>query len=292
MMSESRSSILDAIDSKTKLLALIALIAEGAFVASLVVMPPDQVLYGLIVCAIILIVCIIGIVIIDSKNVDKTLPNIKNFNIKNAIDFYNTIAKMYDERNSKKLLESHRRVIEEIENHLNEDRNYNILDLGGGTGKLITNHFFNKENITWTYVDKSTSMIKKFQEIMDEAPLRTEIIVEDIDNIHNRLKGKKFDVIIISWVLSSMPHNPDFSLLKNLLADNGILIITDNDQAHSSLNPYYDFIIEGESYALEIRPINPLELEEELTEIGYKRINSMCTKDDRGGPFSFQLTFK
>lgn len=62
---ESRVGILSTIDTKTKVLALVALIAEALFLGSLIVLPVDQVLYALITCAVILVVTIIGIVIVE-----------------------------------------------------------------------------------------------------------------------------------------------------------------------------------------------------------------------------------
>jgi len=62
---ESRVGILSTIDTKTKVLALIALIAEALFLGSLTVLPSDQTLYALITCAAILVVTIIGIVIVE-----------------------------------------------------------------------------------------------------------------------------------------------------------------------------------------------------------------------------------
>lgn len=65
MAEEKRSSILLQIDSKTKVLALISLIAEALFLGGITVLPKEQVIYGLGVCAGILLVTIVGIVIVE-----------------------------------------------------------------------------------------------------------------------------------------------------------------------------------------------------------------------------------
>jgi len=65
MADKKRASILSQIDSKTKVLALIAMIAEALFLGAITVLPKDQVIYGLVVCAAILLVTIVGIVIVE-----------------------------------------------------------------------------------------------------------------------------------------------------------------------------------------------------------------------------------
>lgn len=65
MSNENRMNILQAVDSKTKVMALIALIAEALFLGSLAALPASETLYALIACAVVLIVTLGGIVIIE-----------------------------------------------------------------------------------------------------------------------------------------------------------------------------------------------------------------------------------
>lgn len=58
-------SILANLDTKTKVLGLIALIAEAFFLGALTVLRDQQLLFALIACAAILLVTIIGIVVIE-----------------------------------------------------------------------------------------------------------------------------------------------------------------------------------------------------------------------------------
>lgn len=69
----NRVGILSAVDTKTKLLALIALVAEALFASSLAVLKADQALYALITCAVILAFTIIGIVIMEKSEIDTTV---------------------------------------------------------------------------------------------------------------------------------------------------------------------------------------------------------------------------
>lgn len=66
MAEEKRKGILQALDTRTKVLGLIALISEGLFLGAATWLPENQVLYALIVCAVILVVTILGIVRIET----------------------------------------------------------------------------------------------------------------------------------------------------------------------------------------------------------------------------------
>jgi len=65
MSGEKRRSILDGIDTRTKVLALICLTAEVLFLASLAALPAEHILYALIACAVILLVMVVGIVVLE-----------------------------------------------------------------------------------------------------------------------------------------------------------------------------------------------------------------------------------
>ena len=69
MVKEEREGILQALDTRTKLLGLIALIAEGLFLGAVTLLPKYQIIYALIVCATILVITILGIVRIETTSV-------------------------------------------------------------------------------------------------------------------------------------------------------------------------------------------------------------------------------
>jgi len=66
MEKENRSSILSAIYSRTKLIGLIALIAEALFLGALATLPSSQILFALLACAFILVICIVGIIYVEA----------------------------------------------------------------------------------------------------------------------------------------------------------------------------------------------------------------------------------
>lgn len=59
------SEIISRIDTRTRLLALLALVAEGIFLYSLHKIPEPQMLTALVICAVFLLLCIAGILIVD-----------------------------------------------------------------------------------------------------------------------------------------------------------------------------------------------------------------------------------
>jgi hypothetical protein len=64
-MSQDRPGILKTLDTETKVLGLIALIAEALFLGALTVLREKYLLYALFACVVILLVTIIGIVIVN-----------------------------------------------------------------------------------------------------------------------------------------------------------------------------------------------------------------------------------
>jgi hypothetical protein len=70
MTTEARGGLLKSIDTRTKVLALVGLIAEALFLGSLVALPSHHALYALITCAVILVVIVLGIVFLESRGTD------------------------------------------------------------------------------------------------------------------------------------------------------------------------------------------------------------------------------
>lgn len=301
MRNRNWADILAKLDTKSKVIALIALIAEALFVAALFKLPEDQILWALITCGIILILAIVAIMYIKNehqtsmKPLESTSESLQDytkiFQISDAVEFFNKVAHRYDERNSIELLETHRSVINEIEKRINMKTPINILDLGGGTGKLIAAQFYNKGHINWTYVDQSTNMAQQFKDNLDNTQLNTIIHIDDIYKICDKLQGNKYDIIIICCVLTSLPVLPDFNAVKNLIHDDGFLIVADIDPAYTALHPYYAFKANGDSFALKTNPINPLDLNELLTSSGLVNVLSKSVKKPDHSHYSYMMVY-
>lgn len=132
------------------------------------------------------------------------------------------------------LAPTRRDIIKETKNILNKDTTYNILDMGCGTGQLISDMKveFKDYNIQYTGIDISGEMIK----LAKNKDSETIYIVSSIDDFP--VKKEKFDIIICTH---SFPYYPDkiASLQKfyTMLKSSGTLLL-----AQASANTVYDHI--------------------------------------------------
>jgi ubiquinone/menaquinone biosynthesis C-methylase UbiE len=195
------------------------------------------------------------------------------FGVNEAHGFYQQIASNYDLRNSSDLLRTHQAVVTRIKSVRKSDEPFEVLDLGGGTGRQIATQFFDKSDYHWTYVDFCPAMVNEFQENIRGTDLgrNVEVIVEDLTKVHRRLVNRKFDVILLSLVLSSMPAPPDFQKLSILLKPGGSLIVADINPVYTALNPFYAVMVEGRKIALQTSPVNPLGLSKQAESAGLVR---------------------
>lgn len=110
--------------------------------------------------------------------------------------------------------------IEIVEDFLSKLKpNSNILDLGGGTGKL-TDLFRQKGHNAICY-DFSKEMMRKSKEYFGELPY----VLDDMLNITQHFKAKEFDGIIAFYSLFHIPREDVDNLFKDInyiLNDNGI----------------------------------------------------------------------
>ena len=65
MSNGKRSGILTTLDSKTKVMGLIALVAEALFLGSLATLPAEQTIWALTICAVILVITLVGMVVVE-----------------------------------------------------------------------------------------------------------------------------------------------------------------------------------------------------------------------------------
>ena len=182
------------------------------------------------------------------------------FETSESVKFYGRIADFYDERNTDALLQTHRNVVTEIKHHVETKQNCTVLDIGGGTGRAIAELFFDRENLKWIYVDACGAMATQFRLHMDGAPLKTETHINTLDEVCEGFGEGQADIILMSFLISSLPKRPDFSKIARLLSESGLLIVADADQAYVRTRPYYTFQLSDETVALKTNPIHYLEL--------------------------------
>lgn len=218
--------------------------------------------------------------------------NTITYEAKDASEFYGRIAHKYDERNTNYLLQTHRSVTDALRPVVDRIPNAKILDLGGGTGRQITDHFHDKKGLSWTYVDNCPNMVTQFEKNLKGTALQREVLNEDVYNIHNKLRGQQFDAIIMSCLLTSLPNLPDFANLLPLLSPHGVIIIADIDPSYTALHPYYSIGVNGDSYALKTNPVNPLEICRLFSDIDMRIKAVKPVKKSDGIIYSYCLEFK
>jgi ubiquinone/menaquinone biosynthesis C-methylase UbiE len=195
----------------------------------------------------------------------------KVFEVSHARQFYNAIASNYDERNSTNLIATQLETIKRLQSAREAKPALRVLDLGGGTGQNIATYFFSDPKICWTYVDFCPAMAGQLDNHLTGQPIFRKLnkIVGDINEVHRCLQPGSFDVVLLSLVLSSMPHLPDFTKIAGLLAPNGVLIISDINPAYTELHPYYIATAQdGSVVAMRMKPVDPVEICKRATGAG------------------------
>jgi len=186
----------------------------------------------------------------------------RKYTVDRARDFYQEIASYYDLRNSGSLVSTHLATVARLQEIRARRSPLRVLDLGGGTGKLIAIHFFNDDAISWTYVDSCPAMAEEFRRNLAGHPLGTnsKVEVDDLTRAIQRLSSASYDVVVLSLVLSSMPTLPDFAAIARLLTAGGSLIVTDISPGYTHDNPLYKVAVEGSIVALRTTPVDPFEV--------------------------------
>jgi ubiquinone/menaquinone biosynthesis C-methylase UbiE len=187
-----------------------------------------------------------------------------------AKDFYDAIARHYDQRNSSELLNTHRQVVRLIDAQARDREMLEVLDLGGGTGKLIVQHFFDRNTMRWHYVDVSSGMADQFRENFMGTKLDWSVELEDIHAFLKKARKQQYDVVLLSLVLTSMDRDPEWQALASVVKPGGRLIIADIDPLYTSLHPYYAIIVEQEHYALKPRGVSLTQIIHDVEACGLK----------------------
>ena len=173
--------------------------------------------------------------------------------------FYGEIAKDYDARNTQFLKESHINTVKHLKKAIDQLDSASVLDLGGGTGINVAAHFFNWSNVTWNYVDSSSEMKTAFEKNVEMADFKHTTKMSDLDNFLN-ICDEKFDAIVVSFVLTSLPYPFDLKKVSSLLKPNGSLIIADIEPEYTAKFPEYKVKVGEEYHSLLVSPVNALDL--------------------------------
>jgi len=194
----------------------------------------------------------------------------QEFDAHHARDFYHEVASVYDTRNSGNLVSTHLATISRIQAMRATRSTLQVLDLGGGTGNPIATHFFNDRNVEWTYVDFCPAVETIFRRNLAGYLLERKVTIQrgDLTQVCRQLRQHRYDVVLLSLVLTSMPTLPDFADIARLVTPGGSLIITDISPAYTKIKPYYEVAVSGRLLALQMVPVDPLQVVRRVTAAG------------------------
>jgi SAM-dependent methyltransferase len=214
------------------------------------------------------------------------------FEVDKAAEFCERIAPVYDSRNSRDLVATHLATIALVQGRLATRPALKVLDLGGGTGNPIATHFFGDQSVEWTYVDVCPALAKIFRRSLDKQPLGRNLIIEtdDLNQAIRRLPAQRYDVVLLSLVLTSMPALPNFADIGRLLAPGGTLVVTDIGPGYTRLKPYYGVHVHRRSIALHTVAVDPVEVRRRATAAGLVACELTPLGDD-DPYYSFVCTF-
>lgn len=221
------------------------------------------------------------------------------FETKDARCFYDTCAKNYDRANSDWLWETHDQVALEILENIPK-KNAQILDLGGGTGRYIATSVMkhNQNSISkWVNYDFSNKMQGIFRAHMKIGKMLYETIEMDIHHLSKWRSRGKFDIIIMSFVLSSMQNIPDFSEIRKKIKKGGTLIVSEGDPIYTmEKGKKWSVKGDGNVWGFSLNPINPVQILVRASEAGFELIDQKLIKksiSDTDDPvdYSYILSF-
>jgi SAM-dependent methyltransferase len=216
----------------------------------------------------------------------------REYGVHKSREFYQEIAAYYDLRSSGNLVSTYLATVGQLQETHKRRGPLRVLDLGGGTGKLIAIHFFNDDDIAWTYVDSCPTMGEKFRHNLAGTPLgaNSETIIDTISAAVQDFERESFDIIILSLVLSSMPALPDFHDIARLLVPGGQLIVTDISPGYTRAHPLYRVVVSGRVVALRTQAVDPYEVIRRATAAGLQATRQR-TLGEGNTYYSFMTVF-
>ena len=216
-------------------------------------------------------------------------PN--DFEVQRSVDFYNTVAPHYDKGVSNDFIGTHTDLNRVIEEQISSGKETSVLDLGGGTGKIFRKFDTNQE-VAWHYCDACPAMLNIFNRFFGKTPALREAVCQDAEEYLHKCESK-FDIIILSFLISSMPHLIDFSLIKRRLKDGGLLIIVEANPTYSEKKPKFSILDKSSNvkYSLKIRPIDAPSLSRNASVVGFK-IFDLLSHNKGEQPYSYIAMFR
>ncbi|WP_087464003.1 class I SAM-dependent methyltransferase [Oleiphilus messinensis] len=234
--------------------------------------------------------------VIESHNHREVVPSKVEHSVENAVAFYSVCAESYDDRNTNYLFETHHKICSEIRSVITEGKMHRILDLGGGTGKVIALSFSDSEKVEWTNYDLSDRMLRVYESHLRDAAMSTVSIRGDISAFEPSKFKSHYDVAILCFVLSSMKSLPDFLKIAEVIVDGGTLIISDGDPIYTlKKGGQFKISMHTQTQVLNLNPHNPVKIIENVCQAGFVlKSSSVINKgiDNINQDYSYILCFQ
>ncbi|MFW0717395.1 class I SAM-dependent methyltransferase [Pedobacter sp. N23S346] len=227
----------------------------------------------------------------DTDELDEKRAEIHE--VENSVAFYDLIADKYDDRNTREMFNTHKSVILLLNEKLRNVSSLKVLDIGSGTGRNIAFHYFGHSNIVWHCIEPSAQMRAKFEANLEKSKIVCRIFENSIYELPIELETETYDVIILSFVLSSLPNMPDFKELASLLNTKGIVVIADAAPSYAKLKPLYDFQLGKDKVtALAPRQVDPFDVAKELLQEDLLMKEVITIEKSNGSHYSYVLRFQ
>lgn len=185
-------------------------------------------------------------------------------------DFYDSIAPYYNKRNTGKYLATYIEIYQAIIASIDSIDGARICDLGGGTGFLL--HRLQQHSVSWLNVDISQGALRVFRDdfnFYDKKETRN----LDVGRDQFVRQNEVFDVVVMSYLWSSMDQSPDLDQVHSAMHDGSVLVVADNHFAYVDENRHYGFTdVRGVNLAIAPRPMVPSELRALVIARGFSEV--------------------
>lgn len=213
------------------------------------------------------------------------------FETNKSIEFYDTVAKSYDFQQSRDYIHTLNQICMFLTEKIGIKDGMKVLDLGGGTG-LVYVPFMAPPILDWYSFDASSGMIAR---CMDKySNYQTPPLVQ-IGSVFKNLRVYgtiQFDLIIISFLFSSLDYLPDFALIVKNLKPGGFLIVADtHPELTKGKEQIFTIMHEDKKYGLRLKPWSPIEIQQRFSENGMRTVEiGGVERNDR--PYSYVFLFQ
>ena len=217
----------------------------------------------------------------------------KEYVVSEAIAFYDRIADVYDARLTREYLDTLRESADRLLSAFPDGgRRLRVLDVGAGTGQFVR-LLEGAKRIHWTCIEPASGMAHVLRRFFEGPPVSPEIVGIGLEDAPRYLKEKTFDAISLNFVLSSLESLPDFASFYDLLAPDGVLVVSDGHPAIRSATSSFRMRCMDGIHALNIIHRPSSEVAHTITRGGlFVQSESESTVTKKGRLYSYVLCFR